>query len=230
MARTRATNYAQKQETILVTAAMLFSREGVERTSMSAIATACGYSKALLYHYYESKEVLLFDIVSRHMALLQTRVSAAASGEEQAENALGAMVQALLTAYAENEDQHRIQLAGLTSLTPEHLEQINVMERELVDSFAAVIKRLMPNDHAKQMLKPVTMSLFGMLNWHYMWFREKGQLSRDDYAALATRLIIHGARELGTDASVFTQPKSRNSTLTQCTFVANSRMQEETSE
>jgi len=197
VARTRAIDYEQKQETILLTAARLFSSDGVERTSMAAVAAECGYSKALLYHYYESKEELLFDIVSRHLALLQSTVAEAAEQETIAEQALGAMVKALLLAYAQNEYQHRIQLAGLASLTTEHTKQINQMERELVAHFAEVIKRIMPQDQAPQLLKPVTMSLFGMLNWHYMWFRDKGQLSRDDYAELATKLIIHGAKELG---------------------------------
>jgi len=39
---------------------------------------------------------------------------------------------------------------------------------------------------------PVTMSLFGMLNWVYMWFREDGTLSREDYAKVATTLILEG--------------------------------------
>ena len=44
------------------------------------------------------------------------------------------------------------------------------------------------------MLKPVTMSLFGMLNWHYLWFRSAGSVTRADYADLVTRLIADGAR------------------------------------
>ena len=40
------------------------------------------------------------------------------------------------------------------------------------------------------------MSLFGMLNWHYMWFKEGGAMTRDDYAELAARLITEGTRDL----------------------------------
>lgn len=194
MARTRAVDYEQKQESILLTAARLFSQEGVERSSMASIAAECGYSKALLYHYYDSKEALLFDIVSRHLILLNATVRTAAKVKRSPEQTLGAMIQALLQAYAENEHQHRIQLAGLASLTSKRLEQINNLERELVDQFAGVIALIMPGSESTRMLKPVTMSLFGMLNWHYMWFRDKGPMSRDEYAALATQLIVYGAR------------------------------------
>ena len=47
-----------------------------------------------------------------------------------------------------------------------------------------------------RLLKPVTMSLFGMLNWHYMWFRDGGPMSREEYADLATQLLVQGAASL----------------------------------
>jgi hypothetical protein len=46
-------------------------------------------------------------------------------------------------------------------------------------------------------LKPVTMSLFGMLNWFYMWHREGRGISRADYARLATGMLVAGVRDLG---------------------------------
>jgi hypothetical protein len=38
----------------------------------------------------------------------------------------------------------------------------------------------------------MTMSLFGMLNWVYLWFREDGPVSRQDYADAATTLFLQG--------------------------------------
>ena len=44
------------------------------------------------------------------------------------------------------------------------------------------------------MLKPVTMSLFGMLDWPYLWFKSSGPVSRADYADLVTTLFTDGTR------------------------------------
>ena len=44
------------------------------------------------------------------------------------------------------------------------------------------------------LLTPVTMSLFGMMNWMYMWFRDGGRVSREDYADVVTTLILEGIR------------------------------------
>jgi TetR/AcrR family transcriptional regulator len=46
------------------------------------------------------------------------------------------------------------------------------------------------------LLSPVTMSLFGMLNWHSMWFRADGPMTREAYAELVTDLILAGARDV----------------------------------
>jgi hypothetical protein len=46
----------------------------------------------------------------------------------------------------------------------------------------------------RPLLMPVTMSLFGMMNWVYMWFRDGGKISREDYARVATTLILEGVK------------------------------------
>ena len=77
------------------------------------------------------------------------------------------------------------------------------MERELVRVFAAAIAAVNPalgGDDA--LLKPMTMSLFGMVNWHYMWFREGKALTRGDYAELVTTLLAEGAAALAAQAPV----------------------------
>ena len=38
-------------------------------------------------------------------------------------------------------------------------------------------------------------ALFGMLNWHYLWFREGKGITRDKYARMVTGLILAGADE-----------------------------------
>jgi TetR/AcrR family transcriptional regulator len=40
------------------------------------------------------------------------------------------------------------------------------------------------------------MSLFGMINWHYLWFKNTGEVTRADYAELVSQLIVDGTRNL----------------------------------
>src|SRR5882762_7374222 len=68
MGTVRATTAAQQQlETrrarMCRTAAQLFRDRGYDATSVSDVARALGMTKAGLYHHFESKEALLFEIM-----------------------------------------------------------------------------------------------------------------------------------------------------------------------
>ncbi len=196
MARKRATDYDDKRRAILDRSAELFASNGYDRASMSLIAEGCGVSKANLYHYYKDKEELLFDVIRFHLETLLEVVEAANDTSLPPAARLQNLVAALLEAYRDADAEHKIQINHMRLLTPERQAELKAMERELVAIFSDTVLANAP--HLKgALLKPVTMSLFGMLNWHYLWFRPDGGMSRADYAALATQLILDGTRNIG---------------------------------
>ena len=77
MSRTRAGDYENKQSNILDSAASVFARLGMQKASMAEIARQGNISKSLLYHYYSSKEDLIFDIVRSHLSELDGALSGA---------------------------------------------------------------------------------------------------------------------------------------------------------
>ncbi|GGE97407.1 TetR/AcrR family transcriptional regulator [Stappia taiwanensis] len=197
MARPRADDYDDKRKAILKTSAALFAEHGFDRASMNQIAQGCGVSKALLYHYYANKDALLFDIIRDHLDELNAAVEEASAPAAPGEARLEACVGALLDAYRDANAEHKIQINEMKRLPPEQQEELKERERQLVKVFAAALADAVPAlGGGSELLKPVTMSLFGMVNWHYMWFREGGPVSREDYARIATRLILDGARSL----------------------------------
>ena len=193
MARSRARDHDEKRGAILHRAAVAFARDGYDRVSMATLAAECGVSKALLYHYHASKEALLFDVIETHLQALVDAVEAADAPALPPEARLEALVRALLDAYRDADAEHKVQLGALQLLPEAEQARLKELERRLVAVFAEAVRALRPEAfEAGAMLKPVTMSLFGMLNWVYMWFREDGPMSRDDYARLATRLLVKG--------------------------------------
>lgn len=193
MARTRAQDYDTKRQAILRRSAELFAQFGYSGTSITMIAEACGVSKALLYHYYSDKEALLFDIISAHLEELIHVVETASAGTDDPRERLYAISAALLEAYRDADAEHQIQIANLKLLPDERQETLRGMERALVVLFSDAIAAALPEVGRGPLLKPITMSLFGMLNWHYLWFREGKGLTRDAYARLVTTLLAGGA-------------------------------------
>jgi TetR/AcrR family transcriptional regulator len=199
MARRRALDYDDKRKAILDRSAELFAGHGYDGASISMIAEACGVSKALLYHYYGDKAELLFDVIRTHLEdLIQvveevTQVQAAAAPEDR----LAALCAALLDAYRDADAEHQVQINNLRLLPEARQDDLRALERRLVAVFAEAVAAAVPRlADRPALVKPVTMSLFGMLNWSYLWFRDGGALTRADYARLVTRLVVDGGEAL----------------------------------
>ncbi len=192
MARPRAQDYEAKRSAILHRAAELFARFGYAGTSINMIAEACGVSKALLYHYYPDKATVLVDILSSHLRQLVETVERAAAAAPPDERVY-AIALALLDCYRAADAEHQVQIAAPKLLPVVQQEELRAIERRLVTLMADAIAASVPEIGHGPLLKPITMSAFGMLNWHYLWFREGRGLSRAQYARLVTHMILSGA-------------------------------------
>jgi len=196
MARTRASDFEKKQHGILMSAATVFAEQGMEKASMAQIASYSGVSKALLYHYYPSKDVLIFAIIHTHLVELEASVAAAVDDSLPPAVQLRVLVGVVLDKYRGADDAHQVQLIGTATLSEEQRGEIRSAERQIVRHFSAVLRRIRPqiDNPERPLLLPVTMSLFGMMNWVYMWFRDGGLITREDYAEVATTLILEGIK------------------------------------
>jgi AcrR family transcriptional regulator len=214
MARTRANDYDRKRQGILSRSAALFAEHGYTGTSITMIAEACGVSKALMYHYYRSKDAVLFDLLQDHLQNLVAVVEAAAQSGGQPEEKLFAISAGLLEAYRGADAEHQVQISSLKLLPPAQQEMLKQLERELVVIVSNAIAAAIPSAAKKrQLLKPLTMSLFGMLNWHYLWFRDGKGITREKYAKMVTALILAGAEDAisATEESAATLAEQRPS-------------------
>ena len=196
MARTRASDFEEKQHSILKSAAAVLAEQGMDKASMAQIASHCQVSKALLYHYYPSKNELLFAIIHTHLVELEAALAAAADPGRAPEDQLRVLVGVVLQQYRGADDAHKVQLIGIDALSDEQRAEIRAVERQIVQRFATVLRAINPQlDRTERpLLMPVTMSLFGMMNWVYMWFREGGRITREDYADVATTLVLEGIK------------------------------------
>lgn len=196
MARTRASDFEDKQRSILESAAAVFAEQGMEKASMSLVANSAGVSKSLLYHYYPAKDALIFAIIQSHLEDLDAAVEAADDPTASPKDRLHALVRITLENYRHADNEHKVQLNASEALTDDQRDAIRAIERRIVRRFSAILREINPSlDNAERpLLMPVTMSLFGMMNWAYMWFREGGPITRDDYADIATTLVLEGIK------------------------------------
>jgi AcrR family transcriptional regulator len=194
MARARAEDYAEKQQRIRERAAELFAARGFEATSAADIAAEGGFSKALIYHYFASKEEILQDLLEAHMDALHDAVEEARrNAPEDPRERLRAFVRAHMRLYATSRAKHLLLINELTSLPPRGRAAIVAKQRKLIGLAADLFAEIAPALKIQAELRvPTTMSFYGMINWTCIWYRPDGALTPDAFADLACDLFLDG--------------------------------------
>ena len=201
MARPKSATHDIKRDAILDIAAQCFADRSYPAASMNEIATACGTSKARLYHYYGSKEAILFDLMDRYTQRLLSLI-ALTEATAQRRNlddraALHELIRAFLQEYESSATRHVALLNDtqfLSDVPDDHLGSQAISPRELIlnrqrDVVAAVtraLRRAHPGRLNATNQTAITMMLFGMINWTFTWLRPGGPIS---YVAFADEVI-----------------------------------------
>jgi AcrR family transcriptional regulator len=196
MARPKSASHDLKREAILDVAAQCFAQHSYSSASMNDIALACGTSKARLYHYYEGKEAILFDLLDRytqHLLALIGETEARAQRRNLSETqALHELIRVFLTEYENSATRHTSLLADTKFLSPTQFEHIRKRQRDVVAAFTRFLKRAYPNRVNKTNEVAVTMMLFGMINWTFTWLRPGGPLTYEAFAQDVIQMIDQG--------------------------------------
>ena len=198
MARTIAKDHDEKRAQILKSAAKVFAEAGYDRASMTQLARECGISKANIYHYYDSKDAVLFGLLDTYLCALRDRVCGVEVADLTPDDALRQVVAEILLAYQGADYEHKVQSGAMGALPEEQQKLLRAYQREMVqflsDTLQTVAPKVFEADAAK--LRATTMSVFGMLNWYYMWNSGAGSQAREDYADLVATLTLNGVRGL----------------------------------
>lgn len=184
---------ADKRREIADTAAILFEATGYSTTSMAEIARANGLAKPSLYHYFASKDELLFAIHDEFINLLiDRRDQRAAAGLEPEEELRSVFIDVF-----ELMDSHR----GHVRVFFEHYRELPEEQQQVIrakrDDYEAYVQGTVRRASATGRFRDVdprlvTLALFGMTNWAYQWYRSQGPMTSDQIAVEFCDFLIRG--------------------------------------
>ena len=196
LARTIAKDHSEKRLHILAMAAEVFASEGIARASMIKVARNCGISKANIYHYYPSKDALIFDILNSYLSALRDQIYGLSLEALFCEDKLYLITREILLAYEGMDHEHKIQTEGLALLPKAQQEILKGYQRDMVELVSRVLAEIAPPQISKdaRQMKNVTMSVFGMLNWFYKWNPKASRSARASYAETVASLTIGGIK------------------------------------
>lgn len=206
MPRGRAPGYDTQREQILARAAELFARQGYTATSMNQVALACGVSKPSLYHYVRDKYELLVEIAEDHVGRLKALVLRAQQQPLEPEARVRELIGSFLEVYADAQAAHRVLTEDVKFLEPADRERVLGAQREVVAAFADAIADTRPELRTTDLHKPLTMLLFGMMNWMFTWLQPGGKLTHVAMAPIVADLFFGGLKSVQIAASTVPSP------------------------
>ena len=195
MARTQAADYEQRRAAIVQQAAELYARRGFPGASIADLAEACGASKSSIYHYYPSKEDILFDVMESHIGELEAAADEVTAGSADAPEKLRALGRAFMGRYAGAAARQKVLLNELDHLPPARRAEIVTRQRRLVATVEGLLAEIQPG-LGSRLARPAAMLFFGMINWTHTWFDPAGPAKVEEVADLAVAMALDGLRGL----------------------------------
>lgn len=186
-----------QKEKIINCAALLFAKYGYNATSIKSIAESCKVSKSLIYHYYFSKEDMLYDIAQSHINKLISIIDDCSRLKfESNQFKLKKIISQFMIEYKTSKNRHKILIQDIEFLKPSRQKKIKSLQMKVVRSVAEILKKLNPQIDEVKDLIPVTMGLFGMINWTFTWINPSGKMTYKDVSDLFTNIFINGLKRI----------------------------------
>ena len=193
MARTQAAEYDDRKQAIVEAAAALFATRGFAGASVADIAQRGKISKSLIYHYYESKEDILYDVMISHVRALEDAARAVMVGPDAPQRKLHELTHRFMALYVGAAARHKVLLNDLDNLPKARRAEIVAVQRRLIETVQKLLVEIEPALKRKSGASfAAAMLYFGTINWTHTWFNPSGPVSAGALAEMAVDLTLGG--------------------------------------
>jgi TetR/AcrR family transcriptional regulator, cholesterol catabolism regulator len=185
---------ARKAE-ILTAAAELFARNGYHNTTMQQIAVEVGMLKGSIYHYFRSKQEILYAVTREPLADLVEGLDRIAAedrdGAAKVELAIRRHVAALVRAYP----HLMVTTAESDEALPDGIrESIVEFRRQYQRTWEQILTEGREDGSLGFAGPPVVLVNFilGSISWMHRWYRKCDAPGEEDLAATLSGMVLRG--------------------------------------
>jgi AcrR family transcriptional regulator len=179
---------------LIEVATQVFYEKGYDGASLQDIADRLGMLKGSLYYYIQSKEELLFDVIStvhqEGLAVIRARAEVAGDPLQRLENVIVGHVEHT----CRNLVPTAVFLHELSALPPERRQEVLGSEHAYQGVFRDLIELAQQEGLVRADLDPRlgALTVLGSTNWVYRWFRPGGEFTPEKIGAQMAEMVIRG--------------------------------------
>lgn len=180
------------------TAEKVFAEKGFKTTSLQNIGDEAGISKAGIYHYFKTKEDLLFYLIKvKNEKFVTVLRKSAGECKKRALNPEGTFKKLMYTYATYINDEKKLRLIVLRDrhqLSGENRKELYKMEQEIFRTVKNELEKI-PNINNAYNTKLVSFMIIAMSHWLGFWLREDGALNQDEAIEQMMDIVLHGVLE-----------------------------------
>jgi AcrR family transcriptional regulator len=186
-----------KIDEICQKATEVFSKRGYRNATLADVSRAADISKGGIYHYFSTKEELLYFILCRYMDQTLSELREEMKQFMTPQERIRVFVQHHIRHYRENLHESRLILHEAQNLPTNYWAIIRYKEKEYMKILKSSVESLSEAfENNPRRVGLIAYSLIGMCNWPYMWFNPDGPVSPEELAEEISRIFLG---ELGQD-------------------------------
>ena len=172
----------------------LFAEFGYAQTSVQQIVDAAGVTKGALYHYFSSKDDLLFDIYDRLLSLQSEHLEEIVSRGLGPVETIRLVCEDVIVTSIDGLDDAIVFFRSQHMLSAERQSEVKRRRREYNDAFEAILKRGQADGAFRTDIPPAVLIANFFSDPHYLaqWYSPGGRLSKQQVASQLTDLYLAG--------------------------------------
>lgn len=170
---TPPTRYDKRMSEILAHATEVFREKGYEGASMRDLSRATGMSLAGLYYYFESKERLLFLIQKHTFTTIVARLKKRLKHVSRPEERIRVFILNHLEYFLANQAAMKVLSHEAEVLKNEFAAELAATKREYYRICVGLLDDLKRERDLEFSTRLAVLSLFGMMNWIYTWYKPR---------------------------------------------------------
>ncbi|MFE5292334.1 TetR/AcrR family transcriptional regulator [Isoptericola sp. NPDC056618] len=189
----KSTNVADR---VTAAALDLFATQGYATTSVQQIVEAAGVTKGAMYHYFQSKDDLLFAIYDRMLALQKAHLDQIVASGGPVEDVVRAVCVDVVETSIDFLPEGTVFFRSMHMLTEPRLKEVTQRRREYHDEFAALLRRGQDEGVFRtDVPRPLLVAHF-FSDVHYLshWYSPEGPETKSEVAEQLTGLFLRGIR------------------------------------
>ena len=188
----------KKLDRLLIKTAALIAKNGFAATTMRDLSTAVGTSVAGLYHYFASKEDLLFQLQYRTFASLLEQQEKIAEQPGTPEERLARLLTGHLQFYSRHTNELKACTFEMESLGSKPYEIVEEIRRRYYRLMASAVAQIIDGPAAgtkeTRQSRHAALFIFGMLNWIFMWYEPSRHGTVEQIGQEMQDLLLNGLR------------------------------------